>query len=201
MKEDFINSMKYGLDALELIEENMLLFDKNFIEKEFWMTQNVITSLFGLGQIEEAKKYKPVLYDAYRKKILPVGMEKKFQFDFFKMGDKNVLGFESYAELPANRLSGSLSKVIYYVYNTNADGTNRDLLYRLHVMMVNQFSKGADYDYMLEKQQEDTEQMVSGSYHRFTYGADIDYKKLKKDVQEIIRSEMAPNDKRIISRK
>lgn len=201
LKEDFNNSLNYGLEALSLIQENKEFFDQAFSEKEPWMTKNIIVSYFGLGKIEEAKKYKEILYKNYKEKTLPKGIDGYFNYDFFKLKDKNIWGYEWYPELPDDRFSSSFTKIVYYVYSTNPDGTDKDQLFRFHVLMYHQDGKNTKFDYLLERQIETDEATISGSYYQYTYKKDIDYKKLKENITEIITKEIEPSSKRTISKK
>jgi hypothetical protein len=201
LKEDFNNSLNYGLEALSLIQENKEFFDQAFSEKEPWMTKNIIVSYFGLGKIEEAKKYKEILYKNYKEKTLPKGIDGYFNYDFYKLKDKNIWGYEWYPELPDDRFSSSFTKIVYYVYSTNPDGTDKDQLFRFHVLMYHQDGKNTKFDYLLERQIETDEATISGSYYQYTYKKDIDYKKLKENITEIITKEIEPSSKRTISKK
>ncbi len=198
MVEQFETSLKYGLEALELIQKGESRFNEKFASREYWMIKNIIVSYFGLGQFDKAKKYRDILYKAYEEKKLPEGIDGCFNFDYFKLNDKNIWGYEWYPELPEDRFSSSFTKIVYYVYSTNADGTDKDQLYRFHVLMFHQDSTDAIFDYLLEKQMETNEATISGSYYQYTYNADIDYKKLKEDIKEIISKEIEPNSRRTI---
>jgi hypothetical protein len=200
-KEDYSNSLKYGLEALQAIQENKEYFDEKFAEREPWMNKNIIVSYFGLGQIENAKKYKEKLYQGFKDKKLPEGIDGYFNFDFFKLKDKNIWGYEWYPELPDDRFSGSFTKVVYYVYSTNEDGTDKDQLFRFHVLMFHQDSKNSKFDYLLERQIETDIAIVSGSYYQYTYKKDIDYKKLKEDIKEIVTQEIEPSTRRTIHKR
>lgn len=201
LREDFNNSLNYGLEALSLIQENRDLFDQVFAEKEPWMTKNIIVSYFSLGKIEEAKKYKEILYKNYKEKTLPKGIDEYFNYDFFKLKDKNIWGYEWYPELPDDRFSSSFTKIVYYVYSTNPDGTDKDQLVRFHVLMYHQDGKNTKFDYLLERQIETDEATISGSYYQYTYKKDIDYKKLRENIIEIITKDIEPSSRRIISKK
>ncbi|MGO8055637.1 hypothetical protein, partial [Rhizobium leguminosarum] len=108
----------------------------------------IVVSYFGMGQIENAKKYKDILYTAYKEKKLPKGLDEYYNFSFFKWDNKNVWGYEWFEELPDNRSDRSFSKVVYYVYSTNPDGTDKDQLYRLHVLMFHKIDASIKFDYV-----------------------------------------------------
>jgi hypothetical protein len=197
-KEDYTNSLNYGLEALDIIQGNKQFFDEKFAEREQWMTKNIIVSYFGLEKFDEAKKYKDKLYQEYTNKTLPKGIDGYFNFDFFRLNEKNIWGYEWYPEIPEDRFSSSFTKVVYYVYSTNPDGTDKDQLFRFHVLMFHQDSKDAKFDYLLEKQMETDKATVSGSYYKYTYAKDIDYKKLRNDIKEIVTKGIEPDSRRTI---
>lgn len=201
MAQQFEESIKYGLEALELIQKGKNRFDEKFASREFFMHKNLIVSYFGLGQFDNAKNHRDILYKAYDEKRLPEGLDGYFNFDFFKLKDKNIWGYEWYPKLPQNRFLSSFTKIVYYVYNTNLDGTDKDQLYRFHVLMYHQDSENAKFDYLLEKQYETDEATVSGSYYQYTYKENIDYKKLKDDIKEIVTKEIEPNSRRTVPKR
>jgi hypothetical protein len=194
--EKFDKSLDYGLEALKLITKGKKYFDEKFSLREFWMHKNIIVSYFGLGQFDKVKTHRDILYKAYKDKKLPEGIDGYFNFDFFKLKDKNIWGYEWYPELPEDRFLGSFTKIVYYVYSTNPDGTDKDQLFRFHVLMFHQESKNTKFDYLLEKQVETNEDTISGSYYQYTYKKDIDYKKLKDDIKEIVTEEIEPSSRR-----
>ncbi|MDD3773652.1 MAG: hypothetical protein PHC38_13490, partial [Weeksellaceae bacterium] len=74
-------------------------------------------------------------------------------------------------------------------------------LFRFHVLMYHQDSKNAKFDYLLEKQMETDEATISGSYYQYTYKENIDYKKLKDDIKEIVTKEIEPSSRRTIPKR
>lgn len=98
--EQFDSSLYYGLESLKLIEKAKPYFDEKFASRAFFMTKNIVVSYFGLGQPDNAKKYKDILYRAYEDKKLPKGMDEYFNFSFFKWDNKNVWGYEWFEEFP-----------------------------------------------------------------------------------------------------
>jgi len=199
MAEKWQPALNYGLEAIALIEKGKPLFNENFTERYYWMQKNVIVSYFGLSRPDDAKKHKNVLYAAYREGKLPEGIEGYFNFSFFKWNDKNIWGYEWYPELPEDRFNNSFTKVVYYVYSTNTDGSDKDQLYRFHVLMFHQDAKDAAFDYILERQIEKDNVTESGSYYMYTYKKDIDYVKLKKDIIEILEKNIQPDTRRTTS--
>lgn len=201
MTEQFEMSLAYGLEALKLIQERKCRLDEKFAAIEFWMHKNLIVSYFGLGQLDKADVHRDILYKAYKAKKLPEGIDGYFNYDFFKLQDKNIWGYEWYPGLSKDRFSQSFTKIVYYVYSTNPDGTDKDQLFRFHVLMFHQDSKNAKFDYLLERQVETDEATISGSYYQYTYSEDIDYKKLKNDIKEIVTKGIEPSSRRIVPKR
>ena len=193
--EKFDSSLAYGLEALQLIQKSKSYFDEKFAAREYWMIKNIIVSYFGLGQLENAQKYKDILYTAWKEKKLPDGIDQYFNFTFFKWDNKNIWGYEWFEELPEDRFAKSFSKVVYYVYSTNPDGTDKDQLYRLHVLMFHKIDASVKFDYVLTKRLETAKNEVSGTFYSYTYEKNIDYKKLQADIREVLKGNYEPNTK------
>lgn len=196
--EDFRSSLEYGSEALALIKKGIKRFDSEFAEREYFMIKNIVVSYFGLGDYAKSRKYMDLLYKAYKNKTLPEGINEYFNFDFFKLDDKNIWGYEWFAELPKDRFSSSFTKVVYYVYSTNPDGSDKDQLYRLHVLMFHGHNK--HFDYVLDKRTETETAEIGGTFFSYTYKKDIDYKKLHNDVIQIVTGDLQPDTKRTTSR-
>lgn len=199
--EKFDKSLQYGLEALKLIEKGKSYFDEKFATREYWMQKNIVVSYFGLGQIDNALKHKDILYKAYKDKKLPDGLDKNFNFTFFKWEDKNVWGYEWYPELGDPETQGSFSKIVYYVYSTNPDGSDKDQLYRLHVLKFHKFDNSVKFDYVLTKRLETATNEVSGTLYAYTYYKKIDYLKLQKDIKEVLKGNYEPDTKSTIKKR
>ena len=187
-QQDYDKSLVYGLAALGDIRKGRFMFGEKFAKREYFMMKNIIVSHFGLGNFEEGKKWKKKMYAAQKENKLPEGLDTYFNFDFFKIGDKNVWGYEWFEELPKNRFSKSFTKVVYYVCTTNPDGSDKDQLYRLHVLMFH--SSDSKFDHVLTKRLETAKNEFSGTLYQYTYQEDIDFKKLQNDVKEIVSGNM-----------
>lgn len=198
--EKFDKSLQYGLEALQLIEKGKPYFDEKFASREFFMTKNIVVSYFGLGQLEKAKKYKDILYKAYKDKKLPQGLDEYFNFTFFKWEGKNIWGYEWFEELPKDRFSKSFSKIVYYVYSTNPDGSDKDQLYRLHVLMFHNIDPSNKIDYVLTKRLDTATNEVSGTLYAYTYSENIDYIKLQADIREVLKGNYKPDAKSTIKK-
>jgi hypothetical protein len=198
--QQFDSSLFYGLETLKLIEKAKPYFDDKFASREYFMTKNIIVSYFGLGQFDNAKKNKEILYKAYKNKTLPKGMDEFFNYTFFKWEDKNIWGYEWFEDLPEDKFSKSFSKIVYYVYSTNPDGTDKEQLYRLHVLMFHNIDPLSKVDYVLTKRLEAAKNEKSGTLYSYTYTKDIDYKKLQADIKEVLKGNYQPDTKTIINK-
>ena len=199
--EKFEISLTFGLEALKLIEKGKAFFDAKFAMREYWMYKNIIVSYFGLGQMDKALKYREILYKAYKEKKLPDGIDKYFNFSYYKWDNKNIWGYEWYPELGDKETEGSFSKIVYYVYSTNADGSDKDQLYRLHVLKFHKLDNSVKFDYVLTKRLETATDEVSGTLYSYTYDKKIDYIKLQADIKEVLKGNYEPDTKSIIKKK
>ncbi|WNJ18295.1 hypothetical protein [Pontibacter sp. G13] len=191
MNEEFEQAIPYGLAALKAIRLGKNFFDEQFAKREYWMVKNIIVSYFGQGNFEEGQKWKEVLYEAHQAGSLPEGLDEYFNFDYFTFEDKNIWGYEWFAELPEDRFGSSFTKVVYYVYSTDEEGEDKDQLYRLHVLMFHGVEQG--FDYVMTKRLETATNEPSGTLYDYTYQEDIDFEKLHKDVKEILKGNLEPN--------
>jgi hypothetical protein len=201
MNQKFDKALSYSLEGLKIFQDNKVNFDEQFAEREPWMIKDIIVAYNGLNNLEKAKEYKSILYKLYNENKLPKGIDGYFNFDYFKIGDKNLWGYEWFPEIPENRSSTSFTKIVYYVYNTNSDGSDKDQLCRYHVLMFHQDPQNAKFDYILERQMETDDTTISGSYYQYNYKKDIDYRKLRNDIIEIVNKKIEPVTKRIMPKR
>jgi tetratricopeptide (TPR) repeat protein len=197
-QEKFEQSLTFAREALDGIEKGIEIFDEDFAKRKFFMVKNIMVANYGLGNFEEGKKWKEKMYEAKEKNQLPEGIDENFNFDFFKFKDKNIWGYEWYAELPKDRFSSSFTKVVYYVYSTNPDGSDKDQLYRLHVLMFH--GNNENFDYVMDKRLETATEEVSGTLYSYTYKEYINYEKLKNDVKEVLKGNLKPDTKRTMTK-
>ena len=171
-------------EALKLNEEMQTLMKP---ETDYFAIRNKIVCYSGLGNYKKAAENRALLYKAHKKNKLPCEYElcHYYNFDFFKIDTLNIWGYEWYDELPKNRFSTSFTKVVYYVYSTNPDGSDKDQLYRLHLIMFH----GTDmpFDYIMTRYISTENGEIRGSMYEYTYKENIDYEKLHNDVIEIVK--------------
>ena len=181
-------------EALTLNEEMLALMKP---ETDYFAIRNKVVCYSGMGNYSEAAKNRATLYKAHKKQQLPCEYElcNYFNFDYFKIDTLNIWGYEWYDELPKNRFSTSFTKVVYYVYSTNPDGSDKDLLYRLHLIM---FHGDAPFDYIMDKRISTEKGEIQGSMYHYTYNEKIDYEKLHNDVKEIVKEKKGTDTQRFI---
>ena len=202
MKENWQQALDYGLEALSIIKVGNGIFDEKYSAREYWMCKNVIISYVGLGQLDKAMEYRAKLYSAYKSKLLPDGIDKYYNFEFFRWENKNVWGYEWFPELGDPESQGSFSKIVYYVYSTNPDGSDKDQLYRLHVLKFHKLSENSvDFDYVLTKRLETAKNEVSGTLYAYTYKKELDFPKIRADIREVLKGNYEPNTKSVVNKK
>lgn len=171
-------------EALKLDEEMQTLMKP---ETDYFAIRNKIVCYSGLGNYKKAAENRALLYKAHKKNKLPCEYElcHYYNFDFFKIDTLNIWGYEWYDELPKNRFSTSFTKVVYYVYSTNPDGSDKDQLYRLHLIMFH----GTDmpFDYIMTRYISTENGEIRSSMYDYTYKENIDYEKLHNDVIKIVK--------------
>lgn len=161
---------------------------ENYELSKYFNYKNLVLSNFVLNDTINFNKYRNIMYDSYEKKILPKGLDEYYNFDFFKWEDKNIWGYEWFEKLPENRFTTSFTKIVYYVYSTKPDGTDDEQLYRIHVLMFH--SDSASFDYVLTLKSGNSGQTLYGYF----YDEDIDFKKLRNDVKEVLKGNLYPKD-------
>ena len=196
LQEDFSKSMEINQELLKIIQQYKKYFVKEFADQEFFVYRNLTVCHTGLKEYDNAQKYRKLLYKAQKKGKLPCeyNLCQYFNFDFFKVDTLNVWGYEWYDQLPKNRFSSSFTKIVYYVYNTDSLGNDKDLLYRLHVLMFH--GTGQPFDYIMDKRISTEKGEISGSMYAYTYQEDIDFEKLHNDVLEIVRENKQTDTRR-----
>lgn len=184
VQEKYEESIDYLKETIQYIEEEQeFIRSLWFEEKRYFLFKSIIQDYFALGEFEKAEEYQKILYKAYKEKILPEGISEYYSFEMFKWEDKNVWGYEWFPELGDPETEGSFSKIVYYIYSTDENGKDKDQLYRLHVLKVHKIDEKMP-DYVLTKRLGNEGSKTLWSY---TYNSPIDYEKLKKDIEEILK--------------
>ncbi len=183
---DTEKSIEFSKKFIQFANEYPSFIDEGVLEKKYFMYKNLVVAYFEQNDLQEAEKYREKLYNFYKKGELPEGLNHYYNFEFFKWEDKNVWGYEWFEELPKDRLSTSFSKIVYYVYDTNPDGSDKDQLYRLHVLMFHKTDNSAKFDYVLTKKIETATEEYGGTLYSYTYTDPINFVKLRNDIREVL---------------
>jgi hypothetical protein len=188
MREQYDSALMYAFKALPLIQQSANRFDVDFKEREFWMYKNVIVNYFGLNKLDSAKIYQDKLYTLRDLNMLPEVLEDYYNFEFFRWNDKNVWGYEWYPELGDPETQGSYSKIVYYIYSTNPDGSDKEQLYRMHVLKFHKLNEDSKIDYVMTYRFEGEKGEVSKTLYNYTYSNPLNYAQIRKDVRAILAS-------------
>lgn len=192
-KSKYEESNEYLNKFLEYIEN-----EKGYIrplwndDKRYFIIKTIVQNYIALNNYKEASKYQDILYKAYKEKKLPDAINEFYSFEMFKWEDKNVWGYEWFAELGSPESEGSFSKIVYYVYSTDIDGNDKEQLYRYHVLKVHKINDKMP-DYVLTKRLETAKNEINGTLWSYTYNSPIDYLKLKKDIMEVLKGNYKPS--------
>lgn len=195
---DWPSALKYALDFEKVLDRSVGHLSEEELSKKYWMFKNIVVAYFALDQVDKARIYQDKLYQAYAEKKLPDGLDRFYNFEKFVWEDKNVWGYEWFEELPKDRFNRSFSKVIYYVYSTNPDGSDKDQLFRFHVLMFHNIDPSNKVDYVLTKRLEKAKDEVSGTLYAYTYSSPIDIGKLRRDIREVLKGNYQPDTKTTI---
>lgn len=190
---DTDKSIEYSKKFIQLADEYPSFIQEAVLEKKYWMYKNLVVAYFEKENLQEANKYREMLYSFYKKRELPEGLDSYYNFEFFKWKDKNIWGYEWFEELPQDRLNKSFSKIVYYVYDTNPDGSDKDQLYRLHVLMFHKRDNSTKFDYVLTKRIETATEESGGTLYSYTYTDPIDFVKLRNDIREVLNGNDKPD--------
>jgi hypothetical protein len=190
---DADKSIEYSKKFIQLANEYPSFIHEGVLEKKYWMYKNLVVAYFEKDDLQEANKYREKLYSFYKKGELPEGLNQYYNFEFFKCEDKNIWGYEWFEELPKDRSSKSFSKIVYYIYDTNADGSDKDQLYRFHVLMFHKIDNSTKFDYVLTKRIETATEEAGGTLYSYTYTDPIDFEKLRNDIREVLKGNGKPD--------
>lgn len=192
MAREWEQSLSLALERESIFDKTDSLFMPDYQSGKYWNYKAIIVAYFGLNQAEKAMPYRDKLYAAYQAGSLPEGIDHFYNFEFFVSKGLNIWGYEWFEELPEDRFSSSFSKIVYYVYSQNPDGSDKDQLYRLHVLMFHNLDPSIKIDYVLTQRWEEGENRYSSSLYDYTYTEPVDFSKLRSDIRAVI-AEQSPS--------
>lgn len=178
-------------EFITVLEQDKDVLDTSLQEKKYWAYKDIIVAYFGLGQREKAKPYQQKLYDAYKKKELPDGIDQYYNFEKSTYNNQNVWGYEWYAELGDKETEGSFSKHVYYIYSQDKEGKDKDLLFTLETVKVHKFTND-EPDFVLTKRVVGNGQERSNTIWSYTFENPVDYEKLHNAVFEFLAGDAEP---------
>jgi len=199
-RKDSKKSIELSSQYIEFADKNKSYLDTIMYDKKYFMYKNIIVGYFASDQLDKAKVYQDKLYEFYKQGILPNGINNSYNFEFFQFDGKNVWAYEWFEELPQDRMSKSFSKMVYYVYSTNADGSDKDALFSLDVLMFHKIDPATKFDYVLTKRLQNATNEKSGTLYSYTYTKDINIKKLRADVREVLKGNYSPDTESTIKK-
>lgn len=185
-KDDFSKSLEFSNEFIDLIDVEAKYIEPKLAAKKYWMYKNIIVAYFGLDQRDKAKSYQDKLYDAYKNKQLPEGINEYYNFEKFVYNNQNVWGYEWFAALGDKETKGSFSKQIYYVYSRDDKGNNKDQLFTLETAKVKKL-KNTEPDFVLTKRFYSATDKLSESIWSSTFNNPVDYIKLHNAVVDYLK--------------
>ncbi|KAI9437777.1 hypothetical protein F5148DRAFT_1154366 [Russula earlei] len=156
--------------------------------KRYYAYKDLVVAYFGLGKKDSAAKYQAILYDAYKNKLLPDGLDQYYNFEKITWKGLNVWGYEWYPNLGDKETEGSFSKQVYYIYSTNANGSDKSQLFRLHTIKIHKLAPGdpkADYVLTYIKSNKDHSES-SKTLWDYVFTNPVNYDELHKAVLDFL---------------
>jgi hypothetical protein len=196
-KNDHARSIELSKQFIQLIDKEADLITPELVSKKYFMYKNIVVGYFGMEQRDKAKPFRDTLYNAYKNKQLPRGMDRYYNFENFVYNNQNVWGYEAFPELGDKETEGSFSKHIYYIYSRDSLGEDKEQLYTLHTVKIHKL-KGTEPDFVLTKRSRTTENEISQSFWKFTFTNPVNYEKLHSAVVEVLKGGVKPDTESVI---
>lgn len=197
--DDWKTTADLSIEFIKVLEDDKDFISEGLQEKKYLAYKDLVVAYFGLGQRDKAKPYQQKLYDAYKKKQLPEGIDQYYNFEKFVLNNQNVWGYEWFAQLGDKEAEGSFSKQVYYIYSRDSVGGDKDQLFTLETVKVHKFKKD-EPDFVLTKRVYDKKQEQSETIWTYTFDNPIDYEKLHKAIVEFLKGGVKTDTKSIIKR-
>jgi tetratricopeptide (TPR) repeat protein len=188
--KESLSLAKAFMKLLSAEQENLEPFAQ---KTKYWMLKNEIVDYFGLGYRDSAKQYQDTLYMAYKNKLLPDGLEKYYNFEFFKLDTLNIWGYEWYPELGDPETMGSYSKQVYFVITTDDKGHDKQPLYTLETVKIHKFDNTIKNDYVLTKRYVEQGRCISETIWSVGFISPVDYAKLHDAVVAVVKGKIKPS--------
>lgn len=189
--EDWNKTEELAYQFLAAVEEYKGLISDELSEKRYFAWKDIVVANFGLQRREKAREYQLKLYDAYKNKQLPQGINEYYNFHKFTWQGLNVWAYEWFPDLGDKETEGSFSKHVYYFYSTDIYGNDKDQLFRLHTIKVHKRPGDNMPDFVLTFRQQNKDGETSRSLWDYTFKHPVDYGKLDKAVLDFLEKNEA----------
>ena len=170
------------------MEAEKAVLRPNWYERDrFEVIHLLVQDYFHQEWYSSAKNYQDILYKAHEEDKLPHDLKEFHSLGQFSYKDKNVSGYEYFEGLSAPAARGSLSKLVYAVYNQDETGEDKDLLYQVHVKEIREIDESISKYVLAIRPELDTDG-PSGVLWGFEY-EELDYGALRDALEKIIDGE------------
>ncbi|HOH46755.1 MAG TPA: hypothetical protein PLX59_02880 [Candidatus Cloacimonadota bacterium] len=183
---EFDQALQYNLDVYNTMLQHRSVLSEAMLKQEYVLVSDILEAYFSKGDFAEANRYRAIMYNAHNDGLLPDFFDNDvFWFDVFAEGEFLARGYEDFTPLPEDRVSTSFSKIIYHITKPNEDGSDREELFQLHILMFHGSSQ--NFDYVMTWRQYGENSMNSQTLYQYTYKEKIDYIKLHSDIREVVK--------------
>lgn len=197
-QEDWARAYKFSKQSVDVLEDSGDEYSGPFLDqltaRRFWSYKNMVLACHGLEKSREAKLYRDKLYTAYSEKKLPNGLDQSFNFDFYRTAGQNVWGYEYFPQLGDPSTKGSFTKFLYHVYEANEDGSDKAVLYRLHVLKFHKINEDDKGDYVLALRRVVDGQERSETLYEYLYDEPVEIEKLRRDIRQVVKKRSSATD-------
>lgn len=195
-KDDWNATADLSVEFIKVLRDDKDFIPKGLQEKKYWAYKDLVVAYFGLEQRDKAKPYQKKLYDAFKKKQLPEGIEHCYNFEKIVHNNQNVWGYEWFAELGDKEAEGSFSKQVYYIYSQDSLGRDKDQLFTLETVKIHKLKKD-EPDFVLTKRVYDKKKEQSETIWTYTFDSPIDYEKLHNAIVEYLKGRVKTDTRSI----
>ena len=178
-------SIDLCLEFIDWVEKNPQHIHPEIQEKKYWMYKNLVCDYFGLNNLKKARKYQDKLYEFYKAKVLPDGLDVYYNFRFFVWDDMNVWAYEWFPELGDPETEGSFSKQVYYFYSRDENGDDVNQLFTLQTVKIHKIEP-MEVDYVLTYRIYSDQGNQSQTLWKYTFPDPVDYTLLHDSVLEFL---------------
>lgn len=187
---------EYTKQSIEILDKSDQDFDGPFLQqlndRKCFAWKNMVVTCYGLNELEEAQRYKENLYQAYQQKKLPKGVDQYFNFEFLRIENLNVWGYE-YFQAASKQEQDEAPQYVYHIYSTNNDGTDNKPLYLLVLVEIPKVNVDDKTVFAISKRwkvdgQQQNAKQQSETLYDYRYADPVDLEKLRADVRKLVKT-------------